>query len=55
MRWKAPPSEFSKVNFDGAIFKEEDKAGIGVVIQDCQGLVLASCLNHSLTSNCCGA
>nr|POF20844.1 serine carboxypeptidase-like 18 [Quercus suber] len=42
-RWKAPPSdEFSKVNFDGAIFKEKDKAGIGVVIRDCQGLVLAS-------------
>ena len=41
-RWKAPPSEFSKVNFDGVIFKEEDKAGIGVIIRDCQGLVLAS-------------
>lgn len=30
------------VNFDGAIFKGSGEASIGVIIQDCKGLVLAS-------------
>ena len=41
-RWKTPPNEFYKTNVDGAMFNEDDRAGIGVIIQDCQGLVLAS-------------
>ena len=31
-----------KINFDGAIFKIENKSGIGVVVQDPTGAVLAS-------------
>ena len=30
-----------KVNFDGAIFREEQKAGVGVIIRDEQGRVVA--------------
>ena len=32
----------SKVNFDGAVFKESNSAGIGVVIRDDLGQVMAS-------------
>ena len=42
VKWRVPPTEFYKINFDGAMFKEEDRAGIGVIIRDSQGLVLAS-------------
>ena len=42
VEWKVPPTEFYKINFDGEMFKEEDRAGIGVIIRDSQGLVLAS-------------
>ena len=31
-----------KINFDGAVFKNEDRAGIGVVVRDSQGMVMAS-------------
>ena len=31
-----------KINFDGAIFKIENKSGIGVVVRDHTGAVLAS-------------
>jgi len=31
-----------KINFDGAIFKDSREAGIGVIVCDSQGLVLAS-------------
>ena len=31
-----------KVNFDGAVFKDLGKVGIGVVVRDSQRLVLAS-------------
>lgn len=42
VKWKVPPTEFYKINFDGAMFKEEDRVGIGAIIRDSQGLVLAS-------------
>ena len=42
-RWKPPRSEFLKINYDGAIFPNENKSGIGVVIRDGDGEVIASC------------
>ena len=41
--WKPPPSGTFKINFDGAIFPIEKKSGLGVVIRDSRGLVIASC------------
>ena len=41
--WKPPPSELFKINFDGAVFPHDKNSGIGVVIRDHQGLVIASC------------
>lgn len=44
MRWyqanKSQP--WYKVNFDGAVFASVNRAGLGVVIQNCEGLVIAS-------------
>ena len=31
-----------KINFDGAVFKNEDGVGIGMVVRDSQGMVMAS-------------
>ena len=42
--WKPPPLELFKINFDGAVFPHDKKSGIGVVIRDHQGSVIASCL-----------
>ena len=41
-KWSPPVEDYHKVNFDGAIFKGEEKAGIGVTIRNCQGMVMAS-------------
>ena len=30
-----------KINFDGAVFTKEKKAGVGMVVRDAKGLVLA--------------
>ena len=43
-RWRAPQASFVKVNFDGAVFEDSNKLGVGVVIRDSNGTVLASCL-----------
>ncbi|KAK7825191.1 hypothetical protein CFP56_033626, partial [Quercus suber] len=40
--WKPPDKERYKVNVDGAVFKHRKKAGIGVVIQDEGGEVIAA-------------
>ena len=42
VRWQPPPANLIKINFDGAVFKDDERAGIGVVVRDSQGLVLAS-------------
>lgn len=41
--WEAHPADTVKINLDGAVFSGENKSGIGVVIRDCLGLVIASC------------
>ena len=40
--WKPPPWPILKVNFDGAIFQEQNSVGVGVVIQDDKCQVVAS-------------
>ncbi|XP_075650224.1 uncharacterized protein LOC142620799 [Castanea sativa] len=42
VRWSPPPPNSLKVNFDGATFKDIGRAGLGVVVRDCQGHALAS-------------
>ena len=42
VRWQASSGNSVKVNFDGAIFKEEQESGIGVVIRNNKGQVLAA-------------
>ena len=42
-RWQALQASFVKVNFDGVVFGELNKSGVGVVIRDNNGAVLASC------------
>ena len=44
LKWVPPPQGWFKANVDGAIFKETNKAGIGVVVRDSQGWVLATLL-----------
>ena len=41
-RWKPPDFGQFKVNYDGAVFREQGRAGIGVVIRNSDGAVLAS-------------
>ena len=42
VRWKPPLINVYKVNFEGAIFKESNTRGIGVVIRDNNGMVIAT-------------
>ncbi|XP_030923094.1 uncharacterized protein LOC115949977 [Quercus lobata] len=41
-RWKPPDVGSFKVNYDGAFFEDQGRAGIGVVIRNSEGVVLAS-------------
>lgn len=41
-RWKPPSADFVKINVDEVVFTDEDKSGIGVVIRNHEGQVLAS-------------
>ena len=42
VRWKPSPNASLKVNFDGPAFKDIGKAGLGAVIRNSFGQVLAS-------------
>ena len=42
VQWQPPAENSFKVNFDGAVFGEEQEAGICVVIRDNEGHVLAA-------------
>nr|POF21602.1 hypothetical protein CFP56_24727 [Quercus suber] len=42
IRWSPPPAGRIKVNFDGALFKDIRKAGIGVIVYDSTGQAIAS-------------
>ena len=41
--WSSPQDGLVKINFDRAIFSESNQSGVGVVIRDNNGPVLASC------------
>ena len=41
-RWKPPEPEVYKVNYDGATFADHRQAGIGVVIHNAEGSVMAA-------------
>ena len=41
-RWSSPQDGLVKINFDGAVFSESNQSGVGVVIRDNNGAVLAS-------------
>ena len=40
--WKPPPWPILKVNFDDTIFQQQNSVGVGVVIRDAKGQVIAS-------------
>lgn len=41
-KWRPPDARSFKINFDGAIFRQENRSGIGVAIRDHTGAVIAS-------------
>ena len=42
-RWTSLQVGLVKIDFDGAVFSESNQFGVGVVIRDNNGAVLASC------------
>ena len=42
VRWSPPPTTRYKLNVDGAVFKTQKTAGVGVLIRDEQGQVIAA-------------
>ncbi|XP_075645445.1 uncharacterized protein LOC142616482 [Castanea sativa] len=42
MRWSPPPPDRYKINVVGAVFKAQKAAGVGVLIRDCRGQVIAA-------------
>ncbi|KAL0014623.1 hypothetical protein SO802_001692 [Lithocarpus litseifolius] len=40
--WTPPPEHWYKINFDGFTFANKDKAGLGVVVRNSEGLVMVS-------------
>jgi len=44
--WLPAPPDVFKINYDGAVFKEENKSGIRVIIWNNQELVIASLIQQ---------
>ena len=42
VRWKPPGAGLFKINFDGAVFEDRLLAGLGIVIRDEFGLIIAT-------------
>ena len=42
-RWSPPQVGFVKINFDGAVFSNANSSGVGAVIRNHNGVVMASC------------
>lgn len=42
LRWSPPPPGFLKLNVDGAIFPDQHRAGIGIILRDEKGCVVAT-------------
>ena len=42
VKWRPPNENVVKVNFDGALFGESNCAGLGVVVRNSKGVVLAA-------------
>ncbi|XP_042980176.1 uncharacterized protein LOC122310347 [Carya illinoinensis] len=43
VRWHPPPSDFMKLNIDGAAFPKHSVAGVGVVLRNHNGEVVVAC------------
>ncbi|KAL0011815.1 hypothetical protein SO802_006923 [Lithocarpus litseifolius] len=41
-QWRPPDSHCFKVNFDAAVFCDLNRAGLGVIVHDCEGAVLGA-------------
>lgn len=41
-KWSASPRNKLKINVDGAIFKNAGEAGVGMIIKDSQGYIVAA-------------
>lgn len=42
VKWNAPLSCRYMINFNGAVFRDQGEAGLGVVIRDVNGLPMAA-------------
>ncbi|KAL0005066.1 hypothetical protein SO802_012627 [Lithocarpus litseifolius] len=51
-KWQPPPKDTYKINYDGAVFSKSEEAGIGVVIRNERGEMMAS-LAEKVESGCC--
>uniref|UniRef100_A0A7N2KQK2 RNase H type-1 domain-containing protein n=1 Tax=Quercus lobata TaxID=97700 RepID=A0A7N2KQK2_QUELO len=53
VRWSKPIPPLFQINFNGAVFNDLGTAGVGAVVQDSQGMVLASMSGTDSSSSLC--